>query len=106
MRSVADIYEIWCFLTIKKLLTHELGFELRSPAAARALYRGEFQMELVDGLAGAFEFERADGVRARLAQEPLFRHDGHPMRSYLLPQKPDIVLEVSIHSKRDLATER
>lgn len=106
MRSVADIYEIWCFLTIKKLLTHELGFELRSPAAARALYRGEFQMELVDGLAGAFEFERADGVRARLAHEPLFRRDGHPIRSYLLPQKPDIVLEVSIPSSSDLATEQ
>lgn len=96
MKSVAEIYEIWCFLTIKKLLIQDLGFEERTTTVRNALYRGHFELGLTDGMAGAFELKRADGVRARLAHEPLFKKDGHPIRSYLLPQKPDIVLEVTV----------
>jgi len=55
-----------------------------------------FEYQLKDGFAGAFEFERSDGVKAKLAHEPLFTKSGVKVRSYLTSQKPDIVLEVTL----------
>ncbi len=55
-----------------------------------------FEYQLKDGFAGAFYFKRIDGVTARLAHEPKFTQRGNPIRSYLVSQEPDIVLEVTL----------
>lgn len=96
MKSVAEIYEIWCFLKLRNILVEELGFQQLITHKRVALSERSFEMRFKDGMAGAFEFKRRDGVFARLAHEPLFKKDGHPIRSYLLSQKPDIVLEIQI----------
>lgn len=95
MKSVAQIYEIWCFLHIRQILLHDLGF-IEKQAGKNSLVLNEyFEYQLQDGFIGAFEFERSDGIHIRLAHEPKFTRKGTEIRSYLVTQKPDIVLEAT-----------
>ena len=96
MKSVAEIYEVWCFLTLKNILLDELGFEEISTAKNKLVLNEFFEYQLKDGFVGAFEFKRADGVKARLAHEPKFTKKGRDIRSYLVSQEPDIVLEIEL----------
>lgn len=96
MKSIAEIYEVWCFLTLRKILLTELGFEEVSTAKGTLTLNEFFEYRLKDGFAGSFKFKRADGVEARLAHEPIFTKQGRSIRSYLVNQTPDIVLEVTM----------
>ncbi|MBE9197169.1 DUF2357 domain-containing protein, partial [Synechocystis sp. LEGE 06083] len=96
MKSVAEIYEVWCFLCLNKILEQDLGFEMIDNNSAKLSQNDFFEYQLKDGFAGAFDFKRADGVTARLVHEPIFTRSGQLIRSYLVSQEPDIVLEVTL----------
>lgn len=98
MKSVAEIYEIWCFLCLKQMLENDLGFVLIDNYQAALSPNNFFEYQLKDGFAGAFKFKRTDGVTARLAHEPLFSKNTAPIKTFLVSQKPDIVLEVTLPS--------
>lgn len=97
MKSVAETYEVWCFLTVRQILTEKLHFKEVASNKTKLTLNDYFEFQLKDGLsgAGAFSFERDDGLRARLAHEPIFRRDGKEIRSFWVTQKPDILLEVT-----------
>lgn len=95
MKSVAEIYEVWCFLQLRQILVNELGFEPKATRKNSLQLNEFFEYKLKDGFAGAFEFERSDGMRAKLAHEPIFTKKGAHIRSYWATQKPDIVLEIT-----------
>lgn len=94
VKSVAEIYEVWCFLTLKNILIDDLGFSEISVLGNKLILNGYFEYQLKDGFVGAFMFERADGVKVRLVHEPKFTKNGLDIRSYLVSQEPDIVLEI------------
>lgn len=96
MKSVAEIYEVWCFLCLKQILEQDLGFKLVDNGETKLIQNDFFEYQLKDGFAGAFGFKRADGVTARLAHEPKFTKKGKTIRSYSVNQEPDIVLEVTL----------
>ncbi|WP_268904987.1 restriction endonuclease-like protein [Dasania phycosphaerae] len=96
MKSVAEIYEVWCFFCLKQILEQDLGFDLVENSATKLVQNDFFEYQLKDGFAGAFRFKRSDGVTARLAHEPKFTRKGQSIRSYLVSQEPDIVLEVTL----------
>ena len=96
MKSVADIYEVWCFLTLRNILIDELGFKKTTSNKSPLKLNGFYEYRLKDGFAGAFKFRRDDGVTARLAHEPRFRKNNSDIRSYLVTQKPDILLEITL----------
>ena len=106
MKSVAEIYEVWCFLCLKQILEENLGFDLVSSSGAKLSQNDFFEYQLKDGFAGAFRFKRADGVTARLAHEPKFTKKGQAIRSYLVNQEPDIVLEVTLPKVGTLGEEK
>ena len=97
MKSVAETYEIWCFLEIRTILLEVLGFQEKEHQRTKLKLNDYFELQLQDGLtgAGAFAFERADGLRAKLAHEPVFHRVGKHIRSFGVTQKPDILLEVT-----------
>ncbi|BBP47000.1 hypothetical protein THMIRHAS_23730 [Thiosulfatimonas sediminis] len=101
MKSVAEIYEVWCFLCLKQILEQDLGFKLVENNATKLAQNDFFEYQLKDGFAGAFCFDRDDGVTARLAHEPKFTKKGKSIRSYLVSQEPDIVLEVTLPSSSE-----
>lgn len=96
VKSVADIYEIWCFLRIKQILENELGFVMQQKKQVELTQNRFYEYQLKDGLAGAFEFVRNDGARAKLAHEPVFRKTNTSIKSYTTTQKPDIYLSVTL----------
>lgn len=96
MKSVSEIYEVWCFLCLKQLLEQNLGFECEENGASKLAQNDFFEYQLKDGFAGAFRFKRSDGVIARLAHQPKFTKKGQPICSYSVNQEPDIVLEVTL----------
>lgn len=96
MKSVAELYEVWCFLELRDVLL-SLGF-VETKLKKGALRDNGLERTIRDGFFGAFEFERQDGVKVRLAHEPLFSSTTGPIKALLTAQKPDIVLEARFAS--------
>lgn len=98
VKSVAELYEVWCFLEMRKILVAQ-GFEEEPVRIAQLVFDNSgLEVQLKNGLGPSFNYFRGDRVRARLAHEPLFgtpTGSADSIYSWTVPQKPDIVLEVS-----------
>jgi len=103
VKSVAELYEVWCLLEIRRQLL-ELGFS--GPQNQKIMLRNKgFEKELIDGIGASFRFERDDGLEIRLAHEPVFGKPGKDfgrIYSWNAVQKPDIVLEINFPSKEKI----
>ncbi len=93
LRNVAELYEVWCFLEVRDILL-DLGFSELSNKKAE-LFNTGIEVSMKDGFAGAFLFERQDGIKLRLAHEPIFRDNTKPIKTWLTAQEPDILLEAT-----------
>lgn len=93
LRSVSELYEVWCFLEVLRILG-ELGFEEITSKPVPLVNSG-LDVSFRDGMQGSFHLERADGVKIRLAHEPEFHKRSLGVRSWTTSQKPDIYLEAT-----------
>ena len=93
MKSISDLYELWCVLEIRKMLKG-FGFE-ESPPRKASLITNRLERELAGAVGTAFHFERQrDGLKVRLAHEPCFsRKSNLGIYSFTADQRPDILLE-------------
>lgn len=95
MKSVAELYEVWCLLEIRRMLM-ALGFS-ESDTRKAALRSKDFEKQLVDGMGTAFCFMRRDGLTIRLAHEPPFpvtkNQGSRGIYSWTTKQVPDILIE-------------
>ena len=100
MKSVAELYEVWCLLEIRRMLS-DLGFRENEIRKA-ALRTSGFEKELADGMGTAFHLARPrDGLKIRLAHEPCFSsHKNNNIYSFTTSQKPDILLEATFPEGR------
>jgi uncharacterized protein len=104
VKSVAELYEVWCFLEIRRQLLL-MQFE-ETKLAVQNLKTVGFEKSMEDGLGAAFTFKRSDGVTLRLAHEPGFGRSKPPEKppqvghiySWTTFQKPDILLEATFAS--------
>lgn len=97
LKSVAELYEVWCVLEVRRLLL-DAGFVEVDSRKAQINQRG-LEKQLKEGIGAAFQFERDDGVTVRLAHEPVFLkprtyREGRTY-SWTTVQKPDILLEAT-----------
>lgn len=92
MKTIDELYEVWCFLEIRRLLTTDLGFTEQPQKPFRVGRKGS-EVKFDDVLADSYLFTRDDGLTIRLAHEPRFNEKTTPVRSWLYDHKPDIVLE-------------
>ena len=95
MKSVAELYEVWCLLEVRQILL-ELGFREKYSNKA-ALGNQGLEKALTGGMGAAFHLERSDGIEIRLVHEPIFSRTKGPIfgkiYSWTTVQKPDIFLE-------------
>lgn len=91
LRNVAELYEVWCFLEIRKILL-SLGFN-ETDAKRIPLVNKGIEQRFDDSLQGSFHFERK-GVKIKMAHEPHFNARSKPIKSWTAIQKPDVYLEV------------
>lgn len=96
IKSVADIYEVWCFLEVKTII-EALGFVEKEHKLSR-LKQVQFERQFRDDeMAAAFVyFRQSDGMTIELAHEPSFTPKGEVNRTWLANQRPDIVLRVTL----------
>lgn len=99
MKSVAAIYEIWCFLELRKILVEQLKFN-EVTRKEKHLKLKDFEYQLIDGFSGSFHFRRSDGVTIRLAHEPVFGKKTKTIRTFWVTQRPDILMEVTFPNSR------
>lgn len=94
LKSMDELYEVWCFLAIKDMLVDELGFT-ESLSTGAKLRHDSFEKQLIDGRQAAFEFTSPAGLKVRLSHEPQFTRRGgnDGLASFTTAQKPDIFLE-------------
>lgn len=101
LKTVAELYEVWCFLEIRDALL-ELGFS-ETNVNNQQLVHKKLEVKLVDGNRGAFCFERKDGIKIRLAHEPEFSKIKMPnfgkIYSWTGKQRPDILLEATFDNE-------
>ena len=103
MKSIAEIYEVWCFLEVRTLLTERLGFQSKDRPAARMDRSG---LELKIGYGGAvFHLTRGSATDGTLLRASLFHQRrfspsdwSEAPRSHLNVHEPDILLEVTFSS--------
>ncbi|MBK9162149.1 MAG: DUF2357 domain-containing protein [Nitrosomonadales bacterium] len=98
MKSVAELYEVWCLLEVRRMLL-ELGFD--ETKSERAKLNGKrLEKTLIDGMGAAFHFSRDDGVTIKLVHEPTFSSTANPafgkIYSWTTEQRPDIYLEATL----------
>ncbi|MBL4607390.1 MAG: restriction endonuclease-like protein [Pseudomonadales bacterium] len=98
LRSISELYEIWCFLEVRRILI-TLGFE-EVQSKRIPLVNSGIEVSFKDGMEGSFHFKRTDGVKIRLAHEPKFKTNGNPIKSWITTQIPDIFLEASFPDKQ------
>jgi len=98
MKSVSELYEVWCLLEIRRMLMG-LGFIEVETRKADLRNKG-VEKDLVDGIGTAFRFTRRDGLKIRLAHEPCFSSKNNSgIFSFTTSQKPDILLEATFPDK-------
>lgn len=94
MKTVADLYEVWCLLEILRMLI-ELGFEEKNSKKAQ-LSDKALVKTLKNGIGAAFTLVRGE-VEIKLSHEPAFSSPDqsrkHGIYSWVTSQKPDILLE-------------
>ena len=98
MKSVADIYEIWCFLEVKSII-ESLGF-IQQTKTLSHLKQVQFEKQFPkDEMAAAFVYQhKSDGMQIELAHEPSFTPRGSANRTWLANHRPDIVLRVTLEN--------
>lgn len=96
MKSVADLYEVWCLLEIRSQLLN-LGFKDVSSARKKIITKG---LEKGFSLShfSAFSLKREDGLEVNIFHEPTFKapisRNQEGIFSFTTKQVPDIFLEV------------
>ncbi|MDY0223279.1 MAG: DUF2357 domain-containing protein [Desulfobacterium sp.] len=97
IRSVEQLYEIWCLLEVRRLLM-ELGFnEGKSPNRHLKTSGFEKKLKKADEM---FHLHRPDGMKALLVHEPSYsgpkKSEFGKIYSWTTTQRPDIFLEITL----------
>lgn len=104
IKTVAELYEVWCLLEIRNILL-DLGF-IEKIIEKPVLRKNFFTKELIDGNGTAFFFSRRDGLKLKLAHEPIFskpqNNQLEKIYSLTTTQKPDILLEATFPAGKQL----
>lgn len=99
VKSMDELYEVWCYLKIKKLL-QECGFDITSHESASVRQEG-LEWQTKDGFGGAFSLVKK-GITVRLSHEVTFSKTKGEVRTLTVNQRPDIVLEAKFDSGETL----
>ena len=99
VRSVEQLYEIWCLLEVRRLLM-TLGFE-EGKSSVRSLRTTGFEKDMKKK-DETFFLHRPDGMKALLIHEPAYSGRKHKqfdrIYSWTTTQCPDIFLEITMPS--------
>ncbi|MGC9552196.1 DUF2357 domain-containing protein [Vibrio metoecus] len=96
VKSVADVYEVWCFTEVISIVK-SLGFEEVQRNIGELGRCWSSRKAANNEMASAFLFKRkSDGMELDVAHEPAFTPKGEENRTWLGKHKPDIVIRAKL----------
>ncbi len=91
MRTIAQIYEVWCFIALRDLLVQALGFKVVEGSKAGLREEG-LEFNFLKNAKSCFHLERDDNTQLKLWHEPTYSSGSTPLKVFTESQRPDIVL--------------
>lgn len=100
MKKIWELYEIWCFLIMKRLVAKVLGLDLHNREEVQE-NKGEMLDLFVDNkIQHDITFNAHNGDKVKLEYQHTYNRRTKEMKTTTTEQRPDIVLE--IEKKNDL----
>jgi hypothetical protein len=104
MKRISDLYQIWCFLEMKKILQALLGKDPADVKLANIEVDG-FVFKFDTGKRSKVTFENTNGDHIELFHDYQFNvGTSEKVISHTVNQRPDIVLQITKNDLKDLYT--
>lgn len=99
-KNIADLYEIWCFLEVKKIIQNLLGKENPDEIELAQIQIDNFIIDFKEGQKSRILFRKDNGDEIEIFHELKFnKNEENGLKSYTVEQKPDIIVKLT---KNDL----
>jgi hypothetical protein len=99
-KNIADLYEIWCFLEVKKIIQDLLGKENPDEIELAQIQIDNFIIDFKEGQKSRILFRKDNGDEIEIFHELKFnKNEENGLKSYTVEQKPDIIVKLT---KNDL----
>ncbi|MEO7658380.1 MAG: DUF2357 domain-containing protein, partial [Pyrinomonadaceae bacterium] len=95
LKSIAELYQIWCFLEIKKMLQQILKKEAPDDLELSPIDNKRLVSRLREGAQSRVAFETEDELVELFHELPYATKSKGRVRSYTVNQKPDPVLRIT-----------
>lgn len=94
MKKIWELYEIWCFLIMKRLVAKVLGLDLHNKNEVEE-NKGEMLDLFIDSkVRHDITFKAHNGDEVRLEYQHTYNRRSEDMKTVTTEQRPDIVLEI------------
>lgn len=103
-KDIATLYEIWCFIEMKRIVQEQLGEDTEVVNVNRNELSGSFVLNLNKGSRSNILFRKGDVELAELFYNPKQSENDNSdlaipnLVERTVPQKPDIVLQLTRHT--------
>ena len=95
MKNIADLYEIWCFIEMKNMISKILGREPEEINLAEILINN-FSIQLRSGKKSKITYKKDNGDLIELFHELKYTDNlSENTLSHTVNQEPDIVLKIT-----------
>jgi hypothetical protein len=102
LKNIADLYQIWCFLEVKKTLQRLLGKGGPDDVKIARVKLSKLVLQVEKDAQSRVVFDRGNGERVELYHDFSYTTDEEQdVRSYTITQRPDIVLNIIKNDLRD-----
>lgn len=102
LKSIADLYQIWCFLEIKKILSRILNKEKPDDIELAKITADDFVFKVQTGASSRITFRQENNGIINLYHDYKYSKKAKENnKSYTVKQKPDIVLRQLKNDLRD-----
>lgn len=102
LKNIADLYQIWCFLEMKKIIQSILGKDKPDDVKLATIEADGFVFKFASGRKSEISFVKNNGDVIYLYHDYQFYSTGsHEVKSHTVDQRPDIVLRVTKNDLRD-----
>lgn len=102
LKNIAELYQVWCFLTIKNMLQDVLGKTSPDEIKLAKFYQDDFVFKIDRGMKSRIAYNLDDGRKVQLYHDLQFDTKGtDSIRAFTVNQRPDIVLQLTKNDLKD-----
>jgi hypothetical protein len=96
LKNIADLYQIWCFLEMKKVLQKLLNKEKPDDVDIAVIQIDDFVFKIERGVNSQVTFKQNNGDQIELYHDFSYsKTNDKNVRSFTVNQRPDIVLKIT-----------